>query len=103
MANLKGSIMPSSATGPAIVPTSTDSNGRLDLQGVPRESEQINVSLWDGAGNIRIHNTLFTLPTNGGRKVVDFRDGRTVCTTTTTYADFIFFKLTTQKVWTWEK
>lgn len=105
LANLNGGILPSMPTsaGSGIVPTSTDRDGRLDLRGVPRGTTQINVELRDGAGNVRLPNTFLQFPTNGCRMVVDFRGSRTIRTTTTTYADFILFKLTTQEVLTWDQ
>jgi len=90
--------MPAGVAGSPILPTSTDPDGRLDLRGVARGAEQINVELWDGAGNVRVRNTLIQLPTSGSCKVVDFRDSRTIWTTTTTYADFVLFKLTAEEV-----
>lgn len=103
LANLKGEIMPGGVAGSLIVPTRTDAEGRLDLSGVPGETRQINVSLRDSAGNVRVHNTLFQVPTNGSRVVVDFQGSRTIRTTTTTYADFGFYQLTRNEVLTWDE
>jgi hypothetical protein len=102
LASLKGKISPGGVARPSTVPTSTDANGRLDLRSVPRESEQIIVELWDGAGTV-VRNTGFQLPTSGSSKVVDFRGSRTICTTTRTYADFVLFQLTVQEVLTWDQ
>ena len=90
LADLKGDILPNVAGFP-LVPTSTDSDGRLDLQRVPRGTDYINVELRDSTGKIRLPNTLFELPTGGFRKVVDFQSGRTISNLTTVYADFVLF------------
>ncbi len=90
LGDFKGGILPNVAGFP-LVPTSTDSDGRLDLQRVPRGTDYINVELRDSTGKIRLPNTLFELPTGGFRKVVDFQSGRTISNLTTVYADFVLF------------
>jgi hypothetical protein len=102
LADLKGDILPNVAGCP-LVPTSTDSDGRLDLQRVPRGTDYFNVELRDGAGRIRLPNTLMELPTGGFRKVVDFQNGRTISNSTTVYADFVLFTFKVRRVVTWDQ
>ncbi|MCE9553761.1 MAG: hypothetical protein K8T91_10370 [Planctomycetes bacterium] len=103
LANLQGNIMPRGVAGSPIVPTRTDPQGRLDLTGVPWGTEQIFVSLWDGTTQVRVRNSFIQLPPRGFRMVIDFRGRRTICTTTTIYADFGFFKFSRQEVLTWDR
>jgi hypothetical protein len=93
--------MPAGVVGPVIVPTSTDSVGRLDLRGVQRGTKQINVELGNGGSDLP--NTLIQLPTTGFRMIVDFRGSRTIFSTTRTYADLVLFKLTVDEVLTWDQ
>jgi hypothetical protein len=99
LAGLTANVL--NVTGGSLVATSTDADGRLDLQRLPRGTAYINVELHDGAGNIRLPNTLFTLPTGGFRKVVDFRSGRTISSLTTVYADFVLFTWSVRQEETW--
>lgn len=102
LAGLTGNIL-GNVDCTSLAATSTDADGRLDLQRVPRGTAYINVELHDGAGNIRLPNTLFTLPTGGFRMVVDFRSGRTISNLTTVYADFVLFTWSVPQVETWDR
>jgi hypothetical protein len=104
LADLTGDILPNvNVAGCPLVPTSTDSDGRLDLQRVPRGTDYFNVELRDGVGRIRLPNTLLELPTGGFRKVVDFQNGRTISSLTTVYADFVLFTFKVRRVVTWNQ
>lgn len=102
LAGLTGNAL-ANVIGSSLVATSTDADGRLDLQRVPRGTSYINVELRDGAGNVRLPNTLFTLPTGGFRKVVDFRSGQTIRSLTTVYADFVLFTWSVRQVETGDR
>lgn len=103
LADLRGDILLPNVAGCPLVPTSTDSAGRLDLQRVPRGTDYFNVELRDGAGRTRLPNTLMELPTGGFRKVVDFQNGRTISSLTTVYADFGLFTFKVRRVVTWNQ
>jgi hypothetical protein len=97
-ANLKGNFIPMGVAGSPLIPTSTDSSGKLDLSGVPTGCKQISITLSNGSSNV--HNSLIELPTSGSR-TIDIRGNRTICTTIITYADFGFFKLSNTEVMDW--
>jgi hypothetical protein len=99
MANLRADLL-SNCGGATVVHTSTDQDGRLDLGALPAETKQINIELWDGEDSPR--NSLITLPPRGSL-TIDRRGKRTICTTKITYADFGFFKLTSQEVQDWQE
>ncbi len=109
LANMKADILPALQglaygqefpavpphAGTAVVRTSTDLNGRLDLSVLPEWTDMIAFTLRDGA--VTVFSGDIMLPT-GGSRTVDFLGNRTITTTTRTYADFILFKLTGREV-----
>jgi hypothetical protein len=100
LANLRADVLPAIPGEPAVLRTSTDLNGRLDLGAVPAGTDMIAITLWDGA--VTVFNGDIFLPTRGSR-TIDWQGNRSICTTTMTYADFGLFKLTGQKVEVWNK
>lgn len=99
LANMQVELLPHTGSA-TVIRTSTDPNGRLDLSGLPRETEMIAVAWSDGTGSG--FNGDLVLPASGSR-TIDFRGDRTISTTKKNYVDFGVFQFTGQEVAEWSR